>query len=143
MQQLRWGQSFPIAEAAMGELSPPHNSEQLMGCPTFPLLWIIPVLPWAPLRHRPTLAEASPAITSNPLAITRGAAWLPPARFPRCKASAGLRWLQPLGCHYWPVCHVAISVTERNNFSQGKALAEVINERFWVFLENRSISGMT
>jgi len=47
------------------------------------------------------------------------------------------------GCHYRPVCHVAISVTERNDSSHEKALAEVINERFYVFLENCSISGMT
>lgn len=133
---------FPVAEAAVGELSPSHNSEQLMGCPTFPLLWTIPVLPWAPLLRWLTPAEASPA-DSNTLAITRGTARLPPARFPQCKALAGLQWLQPPGCHYWPVCHVAISVTERNNSSQQKALAEVINERFWVFLENHSISGMT
>lgn len=49
---------------------------------------------------------------------------------------------QPPGCHHCPVCHAAISATERNGSSQGKALAEGINERFWVFLENCSITGM-
>lgn len=127
MQQLRWGDKvdfsnllplfFPVTEAAMGELSPPHNSEQLMGCPTFPFLWSIPALPWAPLLRRPTPAEASLAYR-NPLAITRGTARLPPARSHRSKAPVGLRWLQPPGCHYWPVCHFAISVTERNDSSQ-------------------------
>lgn len=121
----------------MGKLSPPHNSRHLMGFPTLPLVWIIPVLPWDG-----TLTETPPA-DRTPLAITRGRARLPPAHFPQCKALAGLWWLWPPGHHYWPVCHLAISVTERNDSSQQKALAEVINERFWIFLENRSISGMT
>lgn len=128
---------FPVVEAAVGELSAPHNSRHLTDFPTFPLFWIIQVLPWDG-----TLTETSPADQTS-LAITRGRTQLPPAHFPQCKALAGLWWLRPLGHHYWPVCHVAISVTERNDFSQQKALAEVINERFWIFLENRSISGMT
>lgn len=78
----------------MGELSPPPHSEHLTGSPTFPLLWITPVVPRAPLLHRPTPAEASPA-EGNPLAVTRGTAWLPAARVPRARPQLGCGGCRP------------------------------------------------
>lgn len=42
---------FPTTEVAVDVLSPTQNSEQLMGFPSSPLPWIIPITPWAPLLH--------------------------------------------------------------------------------------------
>lgn len=138
----RGGDSFPVAEVAIGELSPPHKSE-------FPT--------WAALPFffgSSQFSHGQPPFANQPW---QRHPWLmaPPWPSqgewhgflqPTLAGSESLRWAivaAAPGCHYWSVRHVAISATERNDSSQEKALAEVINERFRVFLENHSISGMT